>query len=50
MQQYLGRDSTEFTGIPILPLDNPKQLGSELGSLIGVIYQWRPEPSCLKPD
>ena len=27
MQQYLGRDCIKITGIPILPLDNPKQLG-----------------------
>ena len=36
MQQYLRRDCIEITGIPTLPLDNPKQLVLELGSLIGV--------------
>ena len=36
VQQYLRRDCIEITGIPILPLDNPKQLVLELGSLIGV--------------
>ena len=36
MQQYLRRDCIEITGIPILPLDNPKQLVQELGSLIDV--------------
>ena len=36
MQQYLRRDCIEITGIPVLPLDNPKQLVLELGSLIGV--------------
>ena len=36
MQQYLRRDCIEITGILILPLDNPKQLVLELGSLIGV--------------
>ena len=36
VQQYLIRDCIEITGIPILPLDNPKQLVLELGSLIGV--------------
>ena len=37
MQQYLRRDCIENTGIPTLPLDNPKQLVIELGSLIDVI-------------
>ncbi|XP_068689772.1 uncharacterized protein [Montipora foliosa] len=32
----LRRDCIEITGIPVLPLDNPKQLVLELGSLIGV--------------
>lgn len=36
MQKYLRRDCIEITGIPILPLDNPKQLVLELGSLIDV--------------
>ena len=36
MQQYLRRDCIEITDIPVLPLDNPKQLVLELGSLIGV--------------
>ena len=36
MQQYLKRDSIEMSGIPTLPLDNPKQLALELGSLIDV--------------
>ena len=36
MQQYLRRDCLEITGIPVLPLDNPKQLVQELGSLIDV--------------
>ena len=36
MQQYLRRDCIEITGIPVLPLDNPKQLVLELGSLIDV--------------
>ena len=36
MQQYLRRDCIEITGIPTLPLDNPKQLVLELGSLIDV--------------
>ena len=36
VQQYLRRDCIEITGIPILPLDNPKQLALELCSLIGV--------------
>ena len=30
MQQYLRRDCIEITGIPVLPLDNPKQLVLEL--------------------
>ena len=37
MQPYLRRDCIENTGIPTLPLDNPKQLAIELGSLIDVI-------------
>ena len=36
MQQYLRRDCIEITVIPILPLDNPKQLVLELGSLTDV--------------
>ena len=32
----IARDCIEITGIPVLPLDNPKQLVLELGSLIGV--------------
>ena len=36
IQQYLRRDCIQITGIPILPLDNPKQLVLELGSLIDV--------------
>lgn len=36
MQQYLRWDCIEITGITILPLDNPKQLVLELGSLIDV--------------
>ena len=36
MQQYLRRDCIEITSIAILPLDNSKQLGLELGLLIGV--------------
>ena len=35
-QQYIRRDCLEITGIPILPVDNPKQLVKELGVLVGV--------------
>ena len=35
-QQHLKRDCIEITGIPILKLDNPKQLVLELGSIINV--------------
>ena len=34
--ERIARDCIEITGIPVLPLDNPKQLVLELGSLIGV--------------
>ena len=37
MQQYLRRDCIKMTGIPSLPLDNPKLLVLELGSPISTI-------------
>ena len=36
IQQYLGRDCLEISGIPILPLDSPANLTQEMGQLIGV--------------
>ena len=36
MQQYLRRDCLEITGIPVLPVDKPKELVKELGSALGI--------------
>ena len=36
VQQYSRRDCLEITGIPILPEENPKQLITEIGTLIDV--------------
>ena len=36
MQQFIRRACIEIIGIPTMPLDIPKQLGLDLGSLIDV--------------
>ena len=36
MQQYLRRDCLDITGIPVLPVDKPKELVKELGSALGI--------------
>lgn len=36
LQQYIRRDCVEVTGIPVLPVDSPKQLAAELGGLLGL--------------
>lgn len=35
LEQYGRRDCIEISGIPTLPIDNPKQLTVELGNLMG---------------
>ncbi len=36
LEQYGRRECIEISGIPTLPIDNPKQLTVELGHLMGV--------------